>query len=33
MGEGVPVQVDGEVIGTLPMSFRVTSHVVELVTR
>jgi diacylglycerol kinase family enzyme len=33
IGEGVPVQVDGEVIGTLPMSFRVTSHVVELVTR
>ena len=32
-GEGVLVQVDGELLGALPMSFTVTSHVVEVVTR
>src|SRR5262245_5658467 len=28
-GEGVLVQVDGELIGSLPMSFEVTPHVIE----
>jgi YegS/Rv2252/BmrU family lipid kinase len=32
-GEGVLVQVDGELLGALPMSFTVTPHVVEVVTR
>lgn len=32
-GKGVLVQVDGELIGSLPMTFSVTPHVVELVTR
>jgi diacylglycerol kinase (ATP) len=31
-GDGVLVQVDGELIGCLPMSFAVTPHVVQLVT-
>jgi diacylglycerol kinase family enzyme len=31
-GDGVLVQVDGELIGTLPMTFTVTLHVIELVT-
>jgi diacylglycerol kinase (ATP) len=30
-GDGVLVQVDGELIGSLPMSFEVTPHVIELV--
>jgi YegS/Rv2252/BmrU family lipid kinase len=32
-GEGVLVQADGELIGSLPMSFAVTPHVIEVVTR
>lgn len=32
-GDGVLVQVDGELIGTLPMTFTVTSHVIEVVSR
>ena len=32
-GDGVLVQVDGELIGSLPMTFTVTPHVIELVTR
>ncbi|HEX4998572.1 MAG TPA: diacylglycerol kinase family protein [Terriglobia bacterium] len=32
-GEGVLVQADGELIGSLPMSFAVTSEVIEVVTR
>jgi diacylglycerol kinase (ATP) len=32
-GDGVLVQVDGELIGSLPMTFSVTPHVIEVVTR
>ena len=32
-GDDVLVQIDGELIGSLPMSFTVTSHVIEMVTR
>jgi YegS/Rv2252/BmrU family lipid kinase len=32
-GDGILVQVDGELIGGLPMSFSITPHVIELVTR
>jgi diacylglycerol kinase family enzyme len=32
-GEDVLVQIDGELIGSLPMTFEVTPHVIELVTR
>jgi YegS/Rv2252/BmrU family lipid kinase len=32
-GDGVLVQVDGELLGALPMSFSVTPHVLEVVTR
>lgn len=32
-GQGVLVQVDGELIGSLPMSFSVTPHVIEVITR
>jgi diacylglycerol kinase (ATP) len=31
-GDGVLVQVDGELIGALPMSFTVTPHIIEVVT-
>jgi diacylglycerol kinase family enzyme len=31
-GEGVLAQVDGELIGSLPMTFTITPHVVEVVT-
>jgi YegS/Rv2252/BmrU family lipid kinase len=32
-GENVHVQVDGEVVGQLPMSFSMTPHVIEIVVR
>lgn len=32
-GDDVLVQVDGELIGSLPMTFTVTPHVIEVVTR
>ena len=32
-GEDVLVQIDGELIGSLPMTFAVTPHVIEMVTR
>jgi diacylglycerol kinase (ATP) len=32
-GEDVLVQIDGELIGSLPMTFEVTPHVIEVVTR
>jgi diacylglycerol kinase family enzyme len=32
-GDGALVQVDGELLGPLPMSFTVTPHVIEVVTR
>jgi diacylglycerol kinase family enzyme len=31
-GEGVLAQVDGELIGSLPMTFTMTPHVLEIVT-
>jgi len=31
-GEGVLAQIDGELIGSLPMTFAMTSHVIEVVT-
>ena len=31
-GDGVLAQIDGELIGSLPMTFAITPHVVELVT-
>jgi diacylglycerol kinase family enzyme len=31
-GEGVLVQIDGELIGSLPMTFTVTPHVIEVVS-
>jgi YegS/Rv2252/BmrU family lipid kinase len=31
-GEGVLAQIDGELIGSLPMTFTITPHVVEVVT-
>jgi YegS/Rv2252/BmrU family lipid kinase len=32
-GDDVLVQIDGELIGSLPMTFHVTPHVIEIVTR
>jgi diacylglycerol kinase (ATP) len=32
-GDGVLAQVDGELVGSLPISFSVTEHVLEVVTR
>jgi diacylglycerol kinase (ATP) len=32
-GDDVLVQIDGELIGSLPMTFNVTPHVIEMVTR
>jgi len=32
-GEGVLAQVDGELVGALPISFNVTEHVLDIVTR
>jgi diacylglycerol kinase (ATP) len=33
IGEGVETQVDGEIIGPLPMSFTISPHAIEVVTR